>query len=258
VGHAGTLDPFATGLLLALSGKLTKAAELLSGMDKEYEAVVHFGAETDTLDTEGRIIAEAPVPGYSRIIESLEQFRGEIKQVPPVYSAIKVKGRRAYSQARKGVEIEIPERKVTIHSLEVISWEEPHLKLRIRCSKGTYIRSIAKDLGLAAGSRAYCTFLRRTATGPFSVEDAVSPDEIDSGKGMDPVSFFRKLGIPVVELPGRVAERLRVGVPPSAIPLEAGGRNVFTLYTDEDGSPAALLDTKEGKAVYRIVFDGAI
>ncbi|MCK5250081.1 MAG: tRNA pseudouridine(55) synthase TruB, partial [Spirochaetaceae bacterium] len=137
VGHAGTLDPFATGLLLALSGKLTKAAYLLSDMDKEYEAVFRFGKETDTLDTEGEIIAESPVPEYSGILKAAESFSGTLKQTPPAFSAVKINGKRAYSQARKGLEVELPVRDVHINRFETISWESPDLKVRIQCSKGT-------------------------------------------------------------------------------------------------------------------------
>ena len=241
---------------MALSGKLTKAASLLSNMDKEYEAVFRFGKETDTLDTEGSVIAESRVPEYAEIEKSLHFFEGEITQVPPSFSAIKINGKRAYAQARKGLAIEIPERKVQIYKIELISWCPPDLKLNIHCSKGTYIRSIARDLGIASGSRAYCLSLRRSAIGPFSVDNGIIPDLITREDGLNPVIFFKNIGIPVQELSDDITERMRVGVPVDGLPEKIMMDENLTLFTDLKGNPVALMEIKEERIKYRIVFDG--
>jgi tRNA pseudouridine55 synthase len=218
VGHAGTLDPFATGLLIAVSGKLTKTAGMLTGMDKEYQAVFRFGQETDTLDTEGSIIAEDTIPEWNGIVKASEKFQGRIIQVPPVFSAVKIDGKRAYASARDGLDVNIPSREVTIHEMTLVSWNPPDLSVQIRCSKGTYIRSLARDLGLASGSRAYCLSLRRTAIGPFSVEEACRPEDIREEDGRNPVAFFKHLGISSIKVNQTAARALRVGMPPKPHP----------------------------------------
>lgn len=178
VGHAGTLDKFAEGLMIVLTGTFTKLNPLLSNMDKQYVATVKFGEETTTLDPEGEVVATADVPTLEQILAILEsQFLGSISQVPPQYSAIHVDGKRAYKLARAGQEIEMPTRKVIIYSLNIISWEAPNLTLAIHCSKGTYIRSLARDIALACGSRAYLTALKRIAIGPYTIGEAVNPDD---------------------------------------------------------------------------------
>lgn len=255
MGHAGTLDPFATGLLIAASGKLTKAAGMLSDMDKEYESVFRFGAETDTLDTEGDVIAQAPVPDISDIKEALISFSGEISQVPPAFSAVKINGKRAYARARNGEDVEMPERRVVIHSFEILSWNSPDLEVRIRCSKGTYIRSIARDLALASGSRGYCVVLKRTAIGPFGIEDATGQDEITPESGLEAPDFFTLLGIRIVTVKNAIAANLRSGVPLHRIDGFELSEETQTLYVDEAGKSAALLEWNEGKPMYRIVFD---
>ncbi len=257
VGHAGTLDPFATGLLLALSGKLTRSVSLLSDMDKEYEAVFRFGEETDTLDTEGKVIAEAPVPDYSSIQKSSVLFSGTITQIPPVFSAIKINGKRAYSSARKGLDVEMPERQVEIRSFELLNWNPPDLGVRIRCSKGTYIRSIARDMGLESGSRAFCLSLRRTAIGPFSVDSAVSPEIISQTDGMLPVNFFKSIGVSIRTVPSDIADKLRQGFPVSRLSIPLTSEDRLTLFTDDNKIPAALMELKNEKLHYSIVFDNA-
>ncbi|MDF1569853.1 MAG: tRNA pseudouridine(55) synthase TruB, partial [Spirochaetaceae bacterium] len=127
VGHAGTLDPFATGLLIAVSGKLTKTAGMLTGMDKEYQAVFRFGQETDTLDTEGSIIAEETLPEWNAILKASNRFQGQIIQVPPAFSAVKINGKRAYASAREGLDVSMPSREVTIHEMTLVSWNPPDL-----------------------------------------------------------------------------------------------------------------------------------
>ena len=242
-------------MLIALSGKLTKAAYILSDMDKEYEAVFRFGKETDTLDTEGRITAEAPVPVYCDIQKAAVYFSGAIKQTPPAFSAVKINGKRAYSQARKGLDVEMPERTVRINHFELIGWETPDLKVKIHCSKGTYIRSIARDLGIAAGSRAYCLSLRRTAIGPFSVNNAGIPSEVNKADGISPVEFAKSVGISVLVLSDEIADRLRSGFPPGEMGKRLPLSDVLTLCIDTTGTPAALLEKRDNVTTYRIVFD---
>ncbi len=171
VGHTGTLDKFATGMLIALIGPWTKLGELFTGQDKHYEAVFHFGEERSTLDPEGDIVREAEVPSLEAIEAVLPQFFGRIMQVPPQFSAVHVGGKRAYQQAAKGEVVEIPPREIEIYAFEIVSWETPRLRVRIHCSKGTYIRSLARDLARACDSAAYVEELHRSVVGPFVLSD---------------------------------------------------------------------------------------
>jgi tRNA pseudouridine55 synthase len=165
VGHAGTLDPMATGLLVLGVGKATRLLEFMN-YDKSYEAEVELGLLTETDDAEGARIAEGPVPSREELEAKIARMRGEIVQKPPRVSAVKVGGRRLYDYARKGQEVDLPGRQVRVDELSVLSYEPPRVRLRIRGSKGLYVRSVARDLG------GHVSFLRRTACGPFSVEDA--------------------------------------------------------------------------------------
>lgn len=179
VGHAGTLDKFARGLLVVLTGSMTRLNVLFSNMDKTYRAEIQFGSETDTLDPEGQVIAEADIPSFSAIEKAIPTFLGTIEQQPPQYSALHINGRRASDLMRSGKMVEMEKRPITVHSFIPISYEKGILVADIHVSKGTYIRSLARDLGLAAGSRAYLSGLERTSIGPFSLADAV--DAKDSG-----------------------------------------------------------------------------
>ena len=174
VGHAGTLDPMATGLMVLCTGKATKKIEQLQGTEKEYIADLKLGATTPSFDIETEEDAQFPTEhiDLKSIEETLLQFIGEIDQVPPIFSAVKVKGRRAYDMARKGEEVELRSKKITIKEIEVLDFKEQHLKLRVVCGKGTYIRSLARDLGAALNSGAYLTGLRRTRVGEFNVDNA--------------------------------------------------------------------------------------
>lgn len=176
VGHAGTLDPFATGLLIIAIGKTTKELGKLAGLDKEYEATLALGAVSDTYDRTGKITTiPTPLPlGEEKIKEVFQKFVGTIEQVPPMYSAKKMRGKKLYELARAGIEIERKPITVTIYSIEIGSpLTARRLPLRIRCSSGTYIRTLAHDIGQALNCGAYLEELRRTAIGPFSIEDAM-------------------------------------------------------------------------------------
>ncbi len=175
LGHGGSLDPPATGLLILLVNRGTKQAGFLLGAEKEYEAVVRLGIETDTQDLTGRILHRGRVPllAAETVEAALERFRGEIEQVPPMVSALKHQGERLYQIARRGEEVERPPRRVTISRLDLIFLGEERIGLRIRCSKGTYIRTLAHDLGRDLGCGGCLEDLRRTAVGPFRVEGAI-------------------------------------------------------------------------------------
>lgn len=171
VGHTGTLDPFATGLLILLAGKATKRAPELTKLDKVYEATIRLGATSTTGDPEGEITIDAENPDIaaSRIEEVLHTFVGEIEQRPPRFSAIKINGQRAYKLARAGKEVEIPTRKVHIYSIDVLDYAPPYLKIRAHVSSGTYIRTLAEDIGQALGCGAYTTELRRTKIADYDI-----------------------------------------------------------------------------------------
>ena len=174
VGHTGTLDPFATGLMIIVTGKECRNAMSYSKLDKEYEAVIRLGQTSSTGDPEGEITnVSTDIPTRDAVEAALEPFRGEITQRPPKFSAIKINGRRAYDLARKGEAVEIPERQVTIFELELLDYTYPDVRIRTHVSSGTYIRSLAEDIGNVLGTGAYCAELRRTKVGEWDIEDAV-------------------------------------------------------------------------------------
>lgn len=182
VGHTGTLDPFATGLMIIVTGKECRNAMQYSKLDKVYEATIELGKTSTTGDPEGEIVAvDGPRPSLEEVNTVLTRFTGEISQRPPIYSAIKINGQRAYDLARKGVEVEMPERIVTVYSLDLVEYAYPEIKIRVHVSSGTYIRTLAQDIGEALGTAAYCTELRRTKVADFSVEDALNLDSVTNG-----------------------------------------------------------------------------
>lgn len=172
VGHTGTLDSFAEGLLVVLVGKMTRLVPYITATDKKYLAVVAFGSETDTLESSGVVVKEGPLPSRQQVEAVLPQFRGTIQQVPPAYSAIHVDGKRASDLVRSGATAQLPSREITIHSLELLDFNGGYGLLEVTCSKGTYIRSLARDIAVAAGTCAHLVALRRVAVGPFQLEQA--------------------------------------------------------------------------------------
>jgi len=178
VGHTGTLDPFATGLMILVIGKECKNAETYSKLDKVYEATFHLGQISTTGDPEGDLtdISDRQ-PSIEEIKAALAQFTGQIMQRPPIFSAIKIDGKRAYRLARDGQEIEIPERPVTIHSLELVDYTYPELKIRTHVGSGTYIRSLCVDIGNVLKTGAYCTQLRRTSINKWTLDAAQTLSE---------------------------------------------------------------------------------
>lgn len=175
VGHTGTLDPFATGLMILVIGKECKNAGQYSKLDKVYEATFRLGQESTTGDPEGEVTdISDKIPTRGEVEMVLKRFTGEIQQRPPIFSAIKINGRRAYKLARNGEEIEIPERAVTTYSLELIGYDYPNLRVRAHVSSGTYIRSLAVDIGKTLGTGAYCIQLRRTKIKSWTEEEATT------------------------------------------------------------------------------------
>jgi tRNA pseudouridine55 synthase len=174
VGHAGTLDPLATGVLLVCVGRTTRLVEYLVGQSKTYVTTVRLGQTTNTYDAEGEVVQERPFTHITPTVieQTLAQFRGTIQQIPPLYSAIKKDGQPLYKLARRGEIVEVPAREVTLYELELLSLALPDVELRVMCSSGTYIRSLAHDLGEALGCGGHVARLRRTAVGDFSIEDA--------------------------------------------------------------------------------------
>lgn len=173
VGHTGTLDPFATGLMMIVTGKECRNASLYSKLDKVYEATIRLGITSSTGDPEGELTTTSDQkPPTEAVKAALERFIGEIVQTPPAFSAIKINGRRAYELARKGEAVEIPQRTVTVYSLEFIEYTYPDIQIRVHVSSGTYIRTLAEDIGKVLETGAYCSHLRRTKVGEWSVADA--------------------------------------------------------------------------------------
>jgi tRNA pseudouridine55 synthase len=194
VGHTGTLDSFAEGLLVVLVGKFTKFNPLFTAFDKVYEADFTFGTETATLDPEGEVVFSG-TPPHEALLSLANRFVGPLMQVPPDYSAVHVQGRRASDRVRDGQVLDLPPRPVTVYSLDILAWNSPVLTVRIHCSKGTYVRSIARDWGRASGHGAHVTRLRRLRVGPFGLPEAGPMEFKDSRWALD------VLGIPVVPVP---------------------------------------------------------
>ena len=173
VGHTGTLDPFATGLMIIVVGKECKNAGMYSKLDKVYEATIRLGQTSTTGDPEGELTdVSNRVPTHDEVVTALAQFSGEITQTPPIYSAIKIDGQRAYKLAREGKEVTIPERQVTIYSLDLINYAYPLVRIRTHVSSGTYIRTLAEDIGKVLHTGAYCSELRRTRISEWDVASA--------------------------------------------------------------------------------------
>ena len=181
IGHAGTLDPLATGLLIVCTGKFTKRIAEIQGQAKEYTGTFTVGATTPSYDLETEVDATFPIEHITPelIQETVKQFLGEIDQKPPIFSAIKKDGKRLYEHAREGSEVEIAFRKTTIHEFEITKFDLPKIEFRVVCSKGTYIRSLAFDFGKALNSGAHLSVLRRTKIGEYSVTESISPDEFE-------------------------------------------------------------------------------
>jgi tRNA pseudouridine55 synthase len=179
VGHAGTLDPLATGLMIICTGRATKTISNFQGMDKEYIATFCLGKTTPSFDLETKVNSIKPLDGIDEelVKDSLKSFLGEQQQIPPMFSAKNIGGKRAYEYARKGIEKVLPAKTVIFHELELLGYDLPYIKMKINCSKGTYVRALARDLGLKLGCGAYLSELVRTSVGEFKLEDAMKLEE---------------------------------------------------------------------------------
>lgn len=234
-GHTGTLDPMATGLLPLTFGEATKFSQMLLDADKTYEATLCLGVETDSGDAEGQVVATAPVAfGPDLLEEALESLRGAIEQIPPMHSALKRDGKPLYEYARAGIEVERAPRRVTIHSLELLEAAPDRLQLRVACSKGTYIRSLAMDLGRKLGCGAHLTALRRTRIGPFGIEAACTLARIEeSGAARDdllagPDALVAHL--PAIRLAGEQGDALMLG---RTFQLDGYAPGLVRVYSQE-------------------------
>jgi tRNA pseudouridine55 synthase len=249
VGHAGTLDPRASGLLILCLGPATRLSEYLSTSTKEYEAQVEFGQSTETYDAEGEPTQPTgEAPSLEAIESVLPSFRGPIEQVPPPFSAVKVKGRKAYEMAREGKQVDLQPRQVTIFQLEIIEYDPPELALRVECSAGTYIRSLAHDLGTSLGTGAHLAGLRRLRSGTFGIEDAIPLNELE--KAIEGTDWQRHVlpasealpEFPIVSVRNAELERIRNGL---RIP---GG-------SEEGGMARAVSSTGELVAILESIGD---
>jgi tRNA pseudouridine55 synthase len=202
VGHAGTLDPFATGLLVVLVGKATRLARFVEGLRKIYRGTIRFGAATATDDATGEIVRTGVPqswPEPARITEALRRFEGGYQQRPPAFSALRVDGTRAYQLARRGVDVELPPRFVRIDALEMEEWAPPALAIRATVGRGTYLRALARDVGEALDIPAHCAELRRIAIGPFDVDDATAPNEVTPATLLPVTSLLPELPSEVLD-----------------------------------------------------------
>jgi len=254
VGHGGTLDPLASGVLPIALGEATKLCGRMLDATKAYDFTIRFGEETDTLDAEGQIVATSKVrPTLDHVGAVLARFTGEIEQVPPVYSALKIAGKAAYSRARAGEAVEMKSRTVTVHSLRVFAEEMEQITLSAEVSKGTYIRSLARDIAHGLGTVGHVSYLRRTRAGPFSLESAISLDFLEEA------AKARQLTRAVLPLQAALDDIPALPVTPEQAQLLRHGQKLFGFpakpglaLATEDGRPVALVEASaDGLRVVR-------
>jgi len=237
IGHTGTLDPFASGLLLLCVGRATRLAEFLTGLDKSYEATAVLGVTTDTEDRDGRVISTSQDwrgLGRRQVLEAMSSLRGTVLQTPPRYSAKKLGGEPAHRRARRGEEVELAPRRVMVHELELVDFSPPLVRFTVTCSSGTYVRALARDLGERLAVGAHLSYLRRTAIGPYSVGGAISPEELNDGDRvreawMEPLAAMAHL--PRLPLAPAQAADVRLG---RAVPTEAHDGAIVVAAEGED------------------------
>jgi tRNA pseudouridine55 synthase len=248
-GHTGTLDPRASGVLVVLIGPAVRLSEYVSASDKRYQATIRLGSSTDTFDADGQITDSFPIDSITEetFNEYLQQFVGEIEQVPPPYSAVKVKGRKAYDMAREGEEVDLAPRIINVYSLEVLEWAPPEAVVDVYCSSGTYVRSLANDLGKALGAGAHLVGLRRTKSGRFTLRDAVPLRRLE--ESFDAGNWYRYLipaaealaDWPMIELDADQVELVRHG---HRIPAEPG-QTGWVRGVSQQGDLVGLLEVDE-------------
>ena len=250
IGHGGTLDPMATGVLPVFVGRATRGVEFFEHAEKTYETVLRLGMTTDTEDVTGTVLTEQPVNVTAEQVDTvLERFRGEILQVPPMYSALKVNGQKLCDLARKGKEVERQPRPITIHELTLLEQKENTLRLRVRCSKGTYIRTLCKDIGLALGCGGCMQALRRVTAGAYTIEEAVPLQELLETE--EPEKYLRQVEsmftrFPAVTLSEKQERRVRNGnsfsttLEPGTYRSYAQNGEFLALSKVEDGTMSTI------------------
>lgn len=241
VGHTGTLDPFATGLLVVLIGRGTRLIPYVEGEPKVYEALVRLGAETDTDDATGTIVRTAAPPDQSAVETAIAALTGAIDQVPPAYSAKQVAGTRAYAAARAGAPLELSPVRVTVHEWRVLARDAADLRVRITCGGGTYIRALARDLGRLAGSAAHLAELRRIRSGPFDVADAVDLDAVRDGR-----FDVAPLRAAIPSVPVRALDAAELGRVGHGNAIDALGEQGRVALVDDAGELVAVAE-REGE-----------
>lgn len=248
VGHGGTLDPLATGVLPIAVGEATKLAGRMLDSDKVYDFTIRFGVETDTLDLEGKPVAESDVrPTRDQIAAILPRFTGPIDQMPPAYSALKVDGERAYDRARKGEVVTLATRSVTIHALTLGEADGESATLTAHVSKGTYIRSLARDIALALGSVGHVTMLRRVKAGPFTLESAISLDKLaESGMARDLKHCLLPLRAGLDDIPALLLEPGQAGALRQGKVLTGIAANDGQYFALDGETPVALVEVSDG------------
>lgn len=249
IGHAGTLDPFATGLLVLLLGRATRLLPYLDGVPKEYEATIALGTETDTDDREGAVVRSAAPPNDDAVAEAIVQLTGPLEQVPPAYSAKRVAGRRAYAAARAGDVLELAPARVTVYGWRDVSREGETLRALIACGGGTYIRALARDLGRLTGSAAHLTELRRVRSGPFRVTDALTLEALRAGAATLRPALDALPTIPHVVLGGDDAERVLRGIAVG----QGAAADKAALIDGRSGALVAFAEADGGRWQPRVV-----
>jgi tRNA pseudouridine55 synthase len=254
-GHTGTLDPRASGVLVILVGPAVRLSEYVSASDKRYQATIHLGSSTDTYDAGGRITNSSPADDITEeyFTEVLQQFVGEMEQVPPAFSAVKVKGRKAYEMAREGEEVDLEPRIINVYSLEVLEWAPPEAVIDVYCSSGTYVRSLANDLGKALGTGAHLVGLRRTRSGRFTLRDAIPLRRLQ--ESFFAGNWYRHLipaaealaDWPMVELDADQVELVRHGHRVPAEPEQKG----WARGVSQQGDLVALLEVDEATSEWQ-------
>lgn len=259
VGHTGTLDPEASGVLPILAGPATRASDFLTMEDKRYRATILLGIRTDTLDMAGEVIETNPVNvTEEEIRNAISSFVGDTQQIPPMYSAIQVNGQRLYNLARQGIEIERKPRDITVFSIDIESIDLPYVKINVHCSKGTYIRTLAADIGDKLGCGGCISSLQRTASGVFTLDRAITPEKLlelsekgEVNKALLPLdSFFESYD--AIYLDKKRADRVKNGVPIYYRGKTQG--NLYRVY-DEDGNFIALsrADMEDGRECLKLI-----
>jgi len=257
IGHAGTLDPFATGLLVLLAGRATRLLPYIPGEPKTYDATIQFGRETDTEDLLGNETRTAPMPSELAVRGAIPAFTGVISQVPPAYSAKRVDGQRAYEAARAGVTLDLKPVGITVHSWQLLAWRDDACDVRIICGGGTYVRSLARDLARAVGSAAHLSALRRVAAGAFQVDAAQSVASLRDAPPQLRPPLDALPHLPQVALTNDEVHRIRRGLDIAITDLSHGDARHVALVSAEHGGLISLGEQIDGRWQPRVVMRDA-